>query len=700
MASRFGLIALALALTVYSVLGLVACGGGAAPELDAIDDQRVAVGQELTFELRATDADGDGLDFRFSSDVPDLGTRAVVTLAPSGNGVFRWRPLAADVGVWHFDFTVSDGDHDTTQTITIEVRSAIGDQTMPIFRQPLGTGTTLDLALQSCVDVVVLVEDQDSVQVTIAEDEPKIEGATLNQTTAFTATWHWCPSRDQIGADDRYTLTLSADDGDNPPTIKNYLIVLRPQTQQNCPGAKPVITHTPANVAQLVDLTIDAAVTDDLGLRQAPLFYYSTTAPATPPVLADMQQVTMLQISGDLRNGTWAADVPNPVATRPMGAMATIYYLIVASDDDDPAGSCDHETQAPASGTYQMRVTNPGGQGMLGVCVSCSADVQCGGANDSCVSVGGDDFCLKSCSVPGDCPANYTCPTAPVTSIGGVTSRQCQPVSGSCTMAMTCTDDSHENNDTKAQATAQPAIVPGTINLVSCPLADGSNDDEDWFKFVIAADSTVTLSIAGTPVSDLDLALYDNAGVRLAAATGSTSMETLTRCLTPGTYFVRVYAFGAGAMNAYSLTYARTAMACPVVCVDDAREPDDDLMHARSLTYPMYASTMNQICAHDDDWYKVLMFNGERVVIDLTFAQTTSAQDLDLHWFDASGVDLTPCTEAAPATCTAVQGQSADANEHYEYTAPAGCTALCTYYVAVRGWAGAANRYDITINFP
>ena len=124
------------------------------------------------------------------------------------------------------------------------------------------------------------------------------------------------------------------------------------------------------------------------------------------------------------------------------------------------------------------------------------------------------------------------------------------------------------------------------------------------------------------------------------------------------------------------------------------------LATARSIMYPLYSSTMNQICAHDDDWYKVLMFNGERAVIDLTFAQTTSAQDLDLHWFDSNGVDLTPCTEAAPATCTAAQGQSADANEHYEYTAPAGCAALCTYYVAVRGWAGAQNRYDITINFP
>lgn len=693
--SRRVLIAVAVAAAT-----LAACGGGEAPELAGIDDQRVAVGQELTFELRATDADGDALDYTFASDVPDLGTRAVITVAPSGNGVFRWRPLAADVGTWHFDFTASDGDHATTQPVTIEVRSAIGDDTMPVFRQPLGTGTTLDLAIKTCLDLDVLVDDQDSVQVTIAQAEPVIEGAELTQTTAFTAVWHWCPSRDQIDADDRYTLALSADDGDNPPTIKNYLIVLRPPPQQNCPGDKPVVTHTPANVSQLVDLTIDATITDDHGLRQAPLLYWSTTAPATPPNLAAMQQVTMLQISGSLTNGVWAADVPNPVATMPTGAMATVYYVIVAADDDDPVGSCDHETQAPLTGAYQMRVTNPGGQGNLPVCSTCSADVQCGDADDNCVRVGVDDFCLRSCSVPGDCPANYTCPTGPVTSVGGVSARQCQPVSGSCTMTMTCTDDTFENNDTKAQAGAQPAITPMTYNFVSCPLADGSNDDEDWFKFVIAADATATFTLAGMAVSDLDLAIYDNAGTRLASATGPTSMETLSKCLVPGTYFVRVYAFGAGAMNGYSLTYGRVAGACPAVCVDDGREPDDDLMHARTIVYPLYTSTMNQICAGDDDWYKVLMFDGEHATIDLTFTQPTAAEDIDLHWFDSTGVDLTPCSEAAPATCTAAQGQSADANEHFEFTAPAVCSALCTYYVAVRGWAGAENRYDIRINVP
>src|SRR5688572_14036882 len=110
-------------LTLLSALAtLVACGGGSAPELEDVGDQVVAVGSELVLQLRATDADGDTLAYGFSSDVPDLGDRATVSRTPSGDGTFRWRPVAADVGEWHFDFTVSDGDNTATLPVVIEVR--------------------------------------------------------------------------------------------------------------------------------------------------------------------------------------------------------------------------------------------------------------------------------------------------------------------------------------------------------------------------------------------------------------------------------------------------------------------------------------------------------------------------------------------------------------------------------------------------
>jgi hypothetical protein len=690
--------------TLVSALAtLVACGGGGdAPEIEDVGDQLVAVGSELVLQLRATDPDGTAVEYGFTSDLPDLGDRATIARTPSGEGTFRWRPVAADVGIWHFDFTASDGDNTTTLPVTIEVRSAIGDATTPVFRQPLGTGTTLDLAVRDCLDLDIVVEDQDSLNVTIAQEDPAIDGATLEQTAPLTALWHWCPTRDQIDAEDRYTLTLSADDGENPKTIKNYLVVLRRPPPMNCPGNPPLVTHTPTNASQIIDLTIDADISDDMGLKQPPLLYYATTAPSSPPDLGAMTQVTMLLISGDMRSGTWAADVPNPVATLPQGTMRTLYYVIVANDDDDAVGACDHETRSPATTAHQMVVTNPGGSGGLGLCETCSADVQCGDSDDNCVHVGAADYCLRSCTTAAECGAGYTCSATAVTSVDGASARQCVPSSGSCTMTTTCADDFFEDNDSRSQAAGLPDLDPDTYDFTSCPLPDGSNDDEDWFPIIIAAgsDATVTLTLAGMNVSDLDLGLYDATGSRVVSATGPTSNETVSSCLVPGTYYARVYAWGAGMENDYSLTYARTLGACPSVCTDDAREPDDNATQARAIQYPVFTSTANQICTADDDWYRVLLYDAEQVIVDLTFTQAGGDQDLDVHLYDAAGTDLTPCSVATPGSCQLNNGQSADSNEHFTFTAPAACSTLCTYYVVIRGWDDSENSYDIRIEVP
>ncbi len=138
-------------------------------------------------------------------------------------------------------------------TINIDVKSAIGSATAPIFRQPLGTGTTIDLARNACVDLDIVVEDQDTAQVKIEQEAPLIDGATLQAQDGQTAKWHWCPTKAQQ-TEDRYTLVLSADDSDNPKTIKQYLVVLRGNSGTNCPGTAPVISHTPSSQTTRLDL--------------------------------------------------------------------------------------------------------------------------------------------------------------------------------------------------------------------------------------------------------------------------------------------------------------------------------------------------------------------------------------------------------------------------------------------------------------
>jgi hypothetical protein len=673
----------------------VACSGGGAPELTGLSDQVAQVGTEFKLDLNGTDPDGDRLDYDFkAADLMGLDDRAMITVSPSGAGVFRWTPIAADVGQHAFDFIVSDGGNDTTVTINIDVKSAIGLATAPIFRQPLGTGTTIDLGKAKCVDLNVVIEDQDTAQVDIVEQEPKIEGAMLTQEDGQSAKWHWCPTRAQEG-DQRHTLVLAADDSDNPKTVKNYLIVLRGNTgTMNCPGGSPAISHTAANQTTLLDLKPTATITDDKGLKDAPLFYYTFTNPGAQQVdLSTMTQLSTTKQSGTNTNGTWAPSMPNPVANSPAGTTKDIWYVFVADDNDDLMGNCDHTT---TSAVYKMTVT-AGGSSTAGICSACTADTQCG-TNNLCVYMGsmGDSYCLQGCT--GGCPTGYTCSSSKIYSVDSKQEYQCVPQSGSCQMPTgQCMDDMLEENDTRSAASANPALTPDLLALASCPSTTNTyGQDDDWYKVVLTGDSRVRFEIAGDGASDLDLHLYRSDQTVITKSTSYSSDEAISTCLAGATYYIKVNGYG-HAKSDYLLLYEKTTETCNSACTDDSAEDDDTFSQARITSYPDHTATAQKICTNDDDWYKVRLYGGEKLTMDLTFTQATYLEDLDLHLYKDFS-DLWPCSPDDPSTCTTAHGQSADANEHAEYTVPTGmCASGCDYYVVVRGWDGATNTYGIAL---
>jgi hypothetical protein len=174
------------------------------------------------------------------------------------------------------------------------------------------------------------------------------------------------------------------------------------------------------------------------------------------------------------------------------------------------------------------------------------------------------------------------------------------------------------------------------------------------------------------------------------------SEEAINTCLKAGTYYVKVNGYG-HAKSDYLLLYDKTAESCNTTCTDDTNEDDDTFSQARITTFPMYSSALQKICTNDDDWYKVRLYGGDKLTMDLTFTQATSANDIDLHLYKDFS-DLWPCSAAAPSTCTSTHGQSASANEHAVYDVPSTtCTSGCDYYVVVRGFDGATNTYGITL---
>jgi hypothetical protein len=551
----------AIALTALATA--VACGPSSSPQLDGLTDQVAQVGQQLVLQLDGTDPAGGRLAYAYDApDVTDLTGNAQVTVAPSGEGVFQWTPLAADVGAHPFDFTVTNaGGAKTTVTITITVKSAIGEGSAPVFRQPLGTGTTIDIAQTPCVTLQVVIEDQASAHVTIAQEQPLIIGATLMQTDGQTATWKWCPTVSQA-MESRYTLILSADDGQNPKTLKDYLVVVRDSgSGGSCPGAGPSISHSPADQTTRLDLALDAQVTDSAGLKDTPLLYYSSTDPGSTPNLSAMTQISATLASGDSSDGSWTATVPNPVAGAADGTAQTIYYVFVA-EDHDQTDDCDHVVQ---SQVYAMTVT-AGGSSTAGLCEACTADSQCGDGNE-CVYVGdmGDSYCLSSCDA--GCPDGYSCSASEIYSVDGDFEVQCVPQSGSCSAptAPCDNDDGWHPNQTMSEASANGVMDAGEwTDLISCPSpSDDTRAEDDWFKIELDSQSTLDLYLYGDGATDLDLHLYDSSGDVIDASISSTPYEELHECVGAYVYYIKVNGYGY-ARSLYELDIDETpASSCP-----------------------------------------------------------------------------------------------------------------------------------------
>ncbi|MBC8074429.1 MAG: hypothetical protein IAG13_39280, partial [Deltaproteobacteria bacterium] len=265
---------------------------GGAPTLDGIDDQLAAVGQELVVELHASDPDGDAIAFDFDTEQASINSDGSITRRPDGTGVFSWTPLGEDLGTWYVDFSASDGDHEDVVTVTIEVRSTLGQGAVPSFREPLGSGTTLDLEQAACVELPVVVEDQDDTEVVLAIGGTGPDGATLTQTGGLSGMFAWCPSHEQV-ADERHPVVLSADDDEHDPSLKNYLVVLRKAPKPDCPGEAPTIVHEPADLESVLAIDIAARITDDVGLKQAPLLYWTYTEPGDPVDFGKLDVVEM-----------------------------------------------------------------------------------------------------------------------------------------------------------------------------------------------------------------------------------------------------------------------------------------------------------------------------------------------------------------------------------------------------------------------
>jgi hypothetical protein len=622
-----------------------------------VGDKQVSVGQTLVFDVCVSGASGQKVTFTF--EVPDISGSHGANLTPYSNvcATFRWTPRSEHAGHHAFTFRASAGGSSDTETIDIEV---MGGSSAPVFLQP-GAGGTYDLSRDPCVNVHIEVKDDDSLptSIVIAERDPRIEGGALTQS-GKTADWHWCPTPQQIEANDRYTLMLQAQDESHTPVPHDFVIVLRGVGKDDCPNIPPVIAACspppPDTVASNRDYAVSATITDDLGIKEMPILYYSFAPPANPdkPDVTAFNQAIFESAGGD----AYTAWVPNQGLAP--GDVRTVYYIISVTDNDDSEGVlCDHRVD---SALFQFDIT--GGEDVPGAyCERCSASAQC--ASGGCVVASPSNYCGGACA---DCAAlGGVCQD--VTVVGGAVMNLCVPASGSCSTTTTCTDDGFEDNDSSAAAwPVTPNVYTG---LMICPR------DEDYYSVSVGSSSQIDVVIDGwnADVVDIDLQLRRPDGTIAATSASLDAQETISACVeSAGNYVIRVYGI-LDDSSAYSMLVDVYASSC---CANDALEYNDTSASATSISSPGVPLN-GTICPSDNDWFSIWSGGGQLLTADLTM----TGGDLDLEVYDTDGT-----RRLASSTSGGTTPEYAEAD----------LVSSGTYFVRVKGFLSAQGTYTLTVN--
>ena len=102
------------------------------------------------------------------------------------------------------------------------------------------------------------------------------------------------------------------------------------------------------------------------------------------------------------------------------------------------------------------------------------------------------------------------------------------------------------------------SFAAGNLNL-------DQDQDQDFYRFTLTKKSRVAITVNFTHATgDVDMDLRNSSNAVLQASTSTGNSESITRELSPGTYYVRVYGFGSGSCNRYSIVANATPLAITV----------------------------------------------------------------------------------------------------------------------------------------
>ncbi len=201
-----------------------------------------------------------------------------------------------------------------------------------------------------------------------------------------------------------------------------------------------------------------------------------------------------------------------------------------------------------------------------------------------------------------------------------------------------CADDGMEDNDTPGQAAP---LLAGPEQLVLCHV------DPDWFGVTLLARHRLLVSAVYDPLSAplaLRLTSADGSQTLAQSSTYSGTEQVDFIHVVDGDLRIEVSIPGAGESDRLGYELSMT-IEDPVVCADDAAEPNNTQAEATPLTEP--GSGPMVLCPSDTDFF---VFNAvRRDRLTFTMVNVGGAGDADLYLFDADGEEIDRANQAGPA---------------------------------------------------
>jgi hypothetical protein len=196
----------------------------------------------------------------------------------------------------------------------------------------------------------------------------------------------------------------------------------------------------------------------------------------------------------------------------------------------------------------------------------------------------------------------------------------------------------------------------------------GSTDTNDYYSFSLANSSNFNLGLTGM-TADADVRLLNSSGSVIASSTnGGTASESITRQLSAGTYYIRVYPYQSANTN-YNLAVSATS-------IDLA---GNTLATARAITVGSSTTSYTDWVGSTDtnDYYRFTLANSGNFNLSLT----GMTADADVQLLNSGGSLIASSTNGGTASESITSQLSAG-----------------TYYIRVYPYQSANTNYNLAVS--